>query len=72
MLIIPVAFASDHLETLYEVGIEFRHMAKQAGVEQFEVTLGLNDSPVFIDALARLVFEKAGVAEEPHASSAAK
>ncbi|MEP7211501.1 MAG: ferrochelatase [Acidobacteriota bacterium] len=72
MLIIPVAFASDHLETLYEVGIEFRHMAKLAGVEQFEVTLGLNDSPVFIDALAQLVFEKAGATEEPHASSAAK
>ena len=71
MLVIPVAFASDHLETLFEVGIEFRHMAMQAGVEQFEVTLGLNDSPIFIDALAQLVFEKAGVTEEPHASMAA-
>jgi ferrochelatase len=71
MLVIPVAFASDHLETLYEVGIEFRHMAMQAGVEQFEVTLGLNDSPIFIDALAQLVFEKAGETAEPHASTAA-
>jgi ferrochelatase len=72
MLVIPVAFASDHLETLYEVGIEFRHMAMQAGVEQFEVTLGLNDSPVFVDALAQLVFERAGVAGEATASGAAK
>jgi len=70
MLVIPVAFASDHLETLYEVGIEFRHMAMQAGVEQFEVTLGLNDSPVFIDALAQLVFEKAEISAEPQASTA--
>lgn len=61
VLAVPIAFASDHLETLYEVGIEFRHMAKQAGVRQFEVTVGLNDSPKFIDALAALVYEKLGI-----------
>jgi len=59
MLLVPIAFASDHLETLFEVGIEFRHMANEAGVEQFEVTEGLNYSPKFIDALAQLVFQKA-------------
>jgi ferrochelatase len=58
MLAVPIAFASDHLETLFEVGIEFRHLAKEAGVEQFEVTEGLNYSGKFIDALARLVFQK--------------
>ncbi|MEP6946453.1 MAG: ferrochelatase [Acidobacteriota bacterium] len=68
MLVVPVAFASDHLETLFEVGIEFRHMAEQAGVEHFEVTVGLNDSPKFIDALAELVFEHAGVARTNEAS----
>ncbi|MBC7898932.1 MAG: ferrochelatase [Saprospiraceae bacterium] len=59
MLIVPIAFASDHLETLYEVGIEFRHMAYEAGVEQFEVTEGLNYSEKFIDALAQLATAKA-------------
>ncbi len=58
MLVVPIAFASDHLETLYEVGIEFRHMAKEAGVDQFEVTEGLNYSEKFIDALAQLAFKK--------------
>jgi len=58
MLVVPIAFASDHLETLYEVGIEFRHLAKNAGVEQFEVTEGLNYSEKFIDALAQLVRQK--------------
>lgn len=71
MLVVPVAFASDHLETLYEVGIEFRHMATEAGVEQFEVTIGLNDSPIFIDALARLVFGKLGISAEADSSLAA-
>jgi len=59
MLLVPIAFASDHLETLFEVGIEFRHEAEGKGVEQFEVTEGLNYSPKFIDALAQLAFQKA-------------
>ncbi|CAN5279578.1 ferrochelatase [soil metagenome] len=59
MLAVPIAFASDHLETLFEVGIEFKHLATEAGVEQFEVTEGLNYSEKFIDALAQLVFQEA-------------
>ncbi|MFN2501226.1 MAG: ferrochelatase [Pyrinomonadaceae bacterium] len=70
MLVVPVAFASDHLETLYEVGIEFRHMASLAGVDNFHVTEGLNDSPTFIDALAQLVFTNAAHGE-PERSAAA-
>jgi len=58
MLLVPVAFTSDHLETLFELGIEYRRQAKERGVTQYEVTEGLNDSPKFIDALAQLVFEK--------------
>ncbi|MEJ7698277.1 MAG: ferrochelatase [Pyrinomonadaceae bacterium] len=54
-----MAFASDHLETLFEVGIEFKHLATEAGVERFEVTEGLNYSEKFIDALAELVLNKA-------------
>ena len=61
MLLVPLAFASDHLETLYELGIEYRRQAKERGVVQYEVTEGLNDSPKFIEALAELVFEKASI-----------
>ncbi len=70
MLLVPVAFASDHLETLFELGIEYRHLAKDAGVGQYEVTTGLNDSPFFIDALARLVFDKAALTTDEKASTA--
>jgi protoporphyrin/coproporphyrin ferrochelatase len=62
MLLVPVAFTSDHLETLFELGIEYRRQAKERGVTQYEVTEGLNDSVKFIDALAELVFEKIGIA----------
>ncbi len=71
MLVVPVAFVSDHLETLFELGIEYRRVAKLVRVEQYEVTTGLNDSPIFIDALARLVFEKAGIAELQKIASSA-
>jgi ferrochelatase len=63
MLLVPVAFASDHLETLFELGIEYRRQARERGVIQYEVTEGLNDSPKFIDALSELVFEKVGIDE---------
>jgi protoporphyrin/coproporphyrin ferrochelatase len=58
MFLVPVAFASDHLETLFELGIEYRRQAKEAGVHQYEVMEGLNDSPTFIKALADLVAER--------------
>ena len=55
ILVIPIAFVSDHLETLFEIGIEFRHLAAEKGIKQFEVMPGLNDSPLFIKALSELV-----------------
>jgi ferrochelatase len=51
VLVIPVAFVSDHVETVFELDIEVRHQAMEAGIEAFEVTEGLNDHPAFIDAL---------------------
>ena len=58
MLIVPIAFVSDHLETLFEIGVEFRHLARGKGIEQFEVMEGLNDSPKFITALKELVLDR--------------
>lgn len=69
MLLVPVAFASDHLETLFELGIEYRRLAENKGVEHYEVTEGLNDSPIFIEALARLVMEEVGIGKGQAAAS---
>ncbi len=52
VLVIPVAFVSDHVETLFELDIEVRHQAEEAGIKRFEVTEGLNEHPAFIEALA--------------------
>jgi ferrochelatase len=62
VLVIPVSFVSDHIETLHEIDIEVREEARDAGIEQFEMMPGLNDSPRFIRALADLVCQQAAVA----------
>jgi protoporphyrin/coproporphyrin ferrochelatase len=53
--IVPIAFVSDHVETLGEIDHEAREEAAALGIQQFEMTSGLNDSPTFIAALADLV-----------------
>ena len=55
ILVIPIAFVSDHVETLSEIDIEARELASQHGIRQFEVMPALNNSPKFIEALADLV-----------------
>ena len=53
--VVPVAFVSDHVETLAEIDREARHEAQQLGFTQFEMSAGLNDSPKFIQALGQIV-----------------
>ena len=55
--IVPVAFVSDHVETLGEINHEGREEALRLGITQFEMSSGLNDSPKFISALGQLVLQ---------------
>jgi ferrochelatase len=55
VVVVPVAFTSDHVETLYEIGIEYAEEAEEAGITNFKCTEGLNGSPIFIEALADIV-----------------
>ncbi|MGB9591236.1 MAG: ferrochelatase [Candidatus Kryptoniota bacterium] len=58
LLVVPISFVNEHSETLYEINYLFRQQAESSGILQFEMMPALNDSPRFIDALARLVIEK--------------
>ncbi len=60
LLVIPVAFVTDHIETLHELDIELREVAEHAGIHKYEVMYALNDSPLFIAALADLVEARYG------------
>jgi len=60
--IVPVAFVSDHVETLGEIDHEAREKARRLGIKQFEMSAGLNDSAKFISALGQLVLQALGKA----------
>jgi protoporphyrin/coproporphyrin ferrochelatase len=60
LLIIPISFVTEHIETLHEINIEAREHAEAQGIAEFHMMASLNDSPTFIRALADLV--KAAVA----------
>lgn len=55
LLVVPLSFVSDHIETLYEIDILFREVASDAGIREYVRPEALNTHPVFIEALARLV-----------------
>lgn len=58
--IVPVAFVSDHVETLAEINHEAREYALNLGFTQLEMSDGLNDSPKFIQALGEIVMQALG------------
>ena len=57
LLVVPISFVSEHIETLQEIDIEYREIAEEAGIENFQRVPALNTHPVFIDSLAQLVIE---------------
>lgn len=55
MLMVPLSFVSDHIETLYEVDVQYAEEAAALGITEFRRSPSLNSSPRFIDCLADLV-----------------
>jgi len=56
VLIVPVGFVSDHVEILYDIDIEFSEYARSKNLKLFR-TESLNNSPLFTEALASVVWE---------------
>jgi ferrochelatase len=54
ILVYPIAFVSDHSETLYELGITYAGLARDLGVTHYRVVPALNTHPRLIAALKRL------------------
>ncbi|TKA73025.1 hypothetical protein B0A55_07047 [Friedmanniomyces simplex] len=55
LVLIPIAFTSDHIETLFEIDQEVIHEANELGAEgRVRRAESLNGSPTFIKALANL------------------
>ncbi len=55
LVVVPISFVSEHIETLEEIDIEYRHIATEAGVANFRRVPALDTDPTFIAGLADLV-----------------
>lgn len=58
VVIVPISFVSDHIETLYEIDIEYQQLARRLGITMKRAS-SLNTSAPFIAALADMVLTTA-------------
>jgi ferrochelatase len=65
LVVVPVSFVSDHVETLHELDIRLAATAAQAGIATFLRVPALNDAPAFVAALKDIVLTAAGDAARP-------
>ena len=57
LVVVPISFVSEHIETLQELDIEYREIATESGIQGFHRVPALNTHPRFIADLADLVGE---------------
>jgi len=57
LVVVPISFVSEHIETLQEIDIEYREVAEKSGIHNFRRVPAPNTHPVFINALANLVID---------------
>jgi ferrochelatase len=55
VVIVPIAFISEHSETLVELDIEYARLAREAGVPDYIRAPTVGTHPLFIEGLARVV-----------------
>lgn len=65
VLVVPISFVTEHIETLHEINIEAREEAEKLGIEKFRMMPAVGDSPLFIAALKDLVLRAVGMEEWP-------
>ena len=54
VVIVPVSFVTDHIETLYELDQLLKGVAAAAGISCYRRSRGLNTHPVFVECLVDL------------------
>ncbi|HKU94517.1 MAG TPA: ferrochelatase [Vineibacter sp.] len=59
VVLFPIAFVSEHSETLVELDIEYRELAHQSGVRDYQRVATVGVEAAFIDGLADLVLRTA-------------
>lgn len=57
LVVVPISFVSEHIETLEEIDMEYREIAEHAGIETFARVPAPDTDPTFIQALADVVLK---------------
>ncbi|CAB9520694.1 Ferrochelatase-2, chloroplastic [Seminavis robusta] len=62
LVVVPISFVSEHIETLEEIDIEYRELAEESGITNWRRCPALNTEASFIDDMADMVMD---ALEEP-------
>lgn len=65
LLMVPLGFVSDHVETLYEMDLLYGGLARSLGIAEFRRVAALNDRREFLDGLGDLAAEALGLPARP-------
>ena len=57
VIVVPLSFVSEHIETLHELDIEYREVAHKAGVRTYRRVAAPGADPAYIRCLTRRVLE---------------
>ncbi|MGD1908092.1 MAG: ferrochelatase [Leptolyngbyaceae cyanobacterium] len=57
LVVVPISFVSEHIETLQEIDMEYREISDEAGIPTFRRVPALNTHPIFVDDMADMVTE---------------
>lgn len=57
LVVVPISFVSEHIETLEEIDIEYRELAEESGVSNWRRCPAPNTDPTFIEDMADMVYE---------------
>jgi ferrochelatase len=57
VIVVPISFVTEHIETLHELDIEYRHVADQAGIRTYRRVAAPGTDPAYIRCLTRRVLE---------------
>jgi ferrochelatase len=71
VLVVPISFVTEHIETLHEINIDGRIDAKNWGIERFRMMPAVGDSAPFIAALQDEVLKALNISNQPEELRAA-
>lgn len=57
LVVVPISFVSEHIETLEEIDMEYRELAEESGITNWKRCPALNTDPLFINDMADMVID---------------